>query len=234
MTRVAVKYADADGQLRRLPYVLAVSLMIWTVLLWGFGLMLRGMAEEENSPASITAELMEVHPPEKPVAVPSPPKPKHTPPQLPAPARKPVAQTPEQTPVQTPVAAVALPATNLPSGDKGTPYNAPAVPKLPVSSARGSGDAITPPQFGAAYLNNPKPEYPPFARRMRIQGTVMLKVLVSKDGFSLKVQVAQSSGSDVLDEAAANAVKKWRFVPARIGDKPIEEWVQVPIAFHLN
>jgi len=196
------------------------------------------MAEEERAVATITAELMEVHPPEKHVAIPSPPKPKpvrkNTPPRLPDPVQKTIVQPPVQTPASSSTPAVALPATNMTSGKDSIPYNVPAGGESVAKSAQGSGASIIPPQFGAAYLNNPKPQYPPFARRMGIQGTVMLKVLVSKDGFSLKVQVAQSSGADVLDEAAAEAVKKWRFVPARRGDIPVDEWVQVPIAFHLD
>jgi protein TonB len=97
-----------------------------------------------------------------------------------------------------------------------------------------TGESISPPQFGAAYLNNPKPLYPASARRMGMEGTVMLKVLVSRDGGAVKIEIAQSSGHEILDKAAAEAVKNWRFVPARQGDSPLEEWVQVPVAFRLK
>ena len=62
----------------------------------------------------------------------------------------------------------------------------------------------------------------------------MLKVLVSRQGTALKIEVAHSSEYEILDKAAAEAVKNWRFVPARHGDSTVEEWVQVPVSFHLK
>ena len=62
----------------------------------------------------------------------------------------------------------------------------------------------------------------------------MMKVLVSREGNPLKIDVNKTSGYNILDKTAVEAVKKWRFVPARQGDTPFEEWVQVPVSFHLN
>jgi protein TonB len=98
-----------------------------------------------------------------------------------------------------------------------------------------SEGSITPPQFGgAAYLSNPKPVYPALAKRMGLEGKVRLKVLVSREGSALKIEIAQSSGHEILDKAAAEAVKNWRFTPARQGDSPVDEWVLVPVAFRLK
>lgn len=66
------------------------------------------------------------------------------------------------------------------------------------------------------------------------QGKVVLRVLVSAVGDPAKVEVRTSSGSEVLDEAALDAVKHWRFVPARKGEQPVEAWVLVPITFTLQ
>jgi len=92
----------------------------------------------------------------------------------------------------------------------------------------------TPPQFNAAYLRNPAPVYPAVARRSGDQGTVMLKVLVNPQGAPVRVELEQSSGSKPLDSAALDAVKGWRFVPARRGERNIEDWVRVPIVFRLE
>ncbi len=67
-----------------------------------------------------------------------------------------------------------------------------------------------------------------------MEGTVMLKVLVGRKGNVLEMEVAQSSNYELLDRAASEAVKSWRFVPARRGDSAVDEWVQVPVAFHLK
>ncbi|MGA9109945.1 MAG: TonB family protein [Smithella sp.] len=104
----------------------------------------------------------------------------------------------------------------------------------PGASLQGTGETVTSPKFGVAYLNNPKPGYPAFARRMGMEGTVMLKVLVSRQGTALKIEIAHSSGHEILDKAAAETVRNWRFVPARKGNSPMEEWVKVPVAFRLR
>lgn len=94
--------------------------------------------------------------------------------------------------------------------------------------------ASTPPVFNAAYLRNPPPRYPPAARRSGEEGTVTLKVLVSAEGAPVRVELDQSSGSLPLDSAALDAVKGWRFVPARRGAQNVEGWVRVPVVFRLE
>lgn len=93
---------------------------------------------------------------------------------------------------------------------------------------------LLPPTFSAAYLRNPAPAYPAIARRNGDQGMVTLKVLVSAEGVSLRVELDQTSGSKSLDDAALEAVKGWRFVPARRGTQNIEAWVRVPVVFKLE
>lgn len=93
---------------------------------------------------------------------------------------------------------------------------------------------LTPPAFNASYLRNPPPRYPPIARRNGEQGTVTLRVLVTQEGVPARVNIEQTSGSRHLDTAALEAVKTWRFVPARRGAEPVEAWVLVPIVFRLE
>ena len=90
------------------------------------------------------------------------------------------------------------------------------------------------PKFGAAYLNNPAPTYPPMARRFGEQGRVLLKVLVSETGNAEKVQIENSSGYNKLDQAAIEAVKQWTFIPAKRSNQAISAYVLVPIKFSLN
>jgi periplasmic protein TonB len=63
---------------------------------------------------------------------------------------------------------------------------------------------------------------------------VRLRVQVSAEGRTLEVTLQSSSGHQRLDEAAARAVRKWKFVPARRGDTAVAAWVVVPIAFRLR
>jgi len=94
--------------------------------------------------------------------------------------------------------------------------------------------AVTPPGINAAYLRNPAPRYPAAARRAGEQGTVTLRVRVSPDGLASRVAVERSSGSPHLDAAALEAVKAWRFTPARRGVDAVESWMLVPIVFRLE
>jgi periplasmic protein TonB len=95
-------------------------------------------------------------------------------------------------------------------------------------------DKIEPPRFGVAYLNNPAPEYPALSRRAGEEGRVVMRVLVSTEGAADEVQIEKSSGSDRLDNAAVNAVKKWRFIPAKKNNQPLSAYVLVPMKFSLD
>jgi protein TonB len=111
----------------------------------------------------------------------------------------------------------------------------PAPPAPPAAPAPAAEPVVVPPSFVAAYLNNPAPRYPQAAKLRRETGEVRLRVRVMADGSAGDVQIEQSSGSASLDSAARDIVfRRWRFVPARRGDEPIEAWVIVPIVFELK
>lgn len=93
---------------------------------------------------------------------------------------------------------------------------------------------IEPPRFGVSYLNNPQPLYPPISRRMGEQGRVLLKVLVNANGDAETVDLDTGSGFERLDQAAMDAVKKWRFIPAKRNNQPLSAYVLVPISFSLK
>lgn len=84
------------------------------------------------------------------------------------------------------------------------------------------------------YKENPVPGYPLLAKKRGYQGTVVLEVLVTKEGRAGKVSVFQSSRYSLLDEAAVSSVKKWRFEPGKRGDKKVDMWVKIPIRFQLE
>jgi TonB family protein len=85
-----------------------------------------------------------------------------------------------------------------------------------------------------AYRYTPAPRYPMLARERRLEGVVVLTVLVRADGRVEDVRVASSSGADVLDEAALTAVRTWRFAPATRSGRPVESLVEVPVKFALR
>ena len=84
------------------------------------------------------------------------------------------------------------------------------------------------------YLDNTPPIYPIIARRRGYEGTVVLDVLVDKNGMVSDLRVFISSGYEILDSAALSSVKKWLFEPGLIGNEKKEMWVRVPICFQLK
>jgi periplasmic protein TonB len=89
------------------------------------------------------------------------------------------------------------------------------------------------PDYKASYLNN-RLIYPLAARRMGIQGRVVLEVEVLAEGVSGQINVAQSSGHAVLDKAALESVKTWCFIPARRAGQSYTKWFKVPVQFLLK
>ena len=149
-------------------------------------------------------------------------------------APKPMIKKPK-TPALVKKVAVKEVAQSLPSPPPATQTNMPSI------ATRASSPQVSsqPPQpvveahADANYLNNPKPIYPRIAQLRHWQGTVILRVHVTPDGHSSEVIVYRSSGHDELDDAAVEAVEKWRFVPGRQGDTSIATWVNIPIEFEL-
>jgi TonB family protein len=73
---------------------------------------------------------------------------------------------------------------------------------------------------------NPSPEYTEKARKRKLNGVVLLSVVVTSAGDVTNVQVKQGLGSG-LDEKAIEAVRKWKFQPATKDGKPVS--IQLPI-----
>ena len=90
------------------------------------------------------------------------------------------------------------------------------------------------PDYRADYLNNPRPPYPMVARRMGFHGKVVLNVEVLAEGKAGQVVLQQSSGYEILDNAALQTVKTWRFTPASHLGQPVTQWFLVPIKFSLE
>lgn len=127
--------------------------------------------------------------------------------------------------------AAAMQASQPPVPLEPLPDTAPPAPPAPPVPAEA---ALTPPSFVAAYLDNPPPQYPRLSRQLKESGRVLLRVRVDAAGRSEQLELRRSSGFDRLDQAALEAVRQWRFVPARQGGQAVAAWVIVPINFQLD
>jgi TonB family protein len=80
--------------------------------------------------------------------------------------------------------------------------------------------------------NKVAPVYPPLARQARIQGTVILKVLINRSGDVYDVQLV--SGHPMLAPAAVAAVKQWKYQPYLLNGAAVEVETTVQVIFHLE
>ncbi|MBB6095727.1 protein TonB [Povalibacter uvarum] len=110
-------------------------------------------------------------------------------------------------------------------------------PMPPSENAIAATEAVAPPGPPSQELKTKsrvEPIYPPAARRAGEEGTVRLRILVDERGAPREVQVAKGSGFARLDQAAIEAVRKWRFAAATNGSTAITAWTQVSITFKLT
>jgi len=178
-------------------------------------------------PAPLATLMVHIVPPA------APPTPEITPPRPQPVERKPL---PRPQPVPRPQAptlaaqtAAPSPAAEVPAFKEAPPPAAPApAPAAPAPAA------ITQARFDADYLQNPPPAYPALSRRMGEEGKVVLRVFVEPSGRPSQIEIKTGSGSPRLDQAAQEAVWRWKFVAARRGDEVIGAWVLVPIVFNLR
>jgi len=81
-------------------------------------------------------------------------------------------------------------------------------------------------------IHRVQPEYPQLARQARIQGTVVLRAVISREGRIENLQVL--SGHPLLVPAALDAVRQWRYRPYSLNDQPVEVETQITVNFTLT
>jgi protein TonB len=88
---------------------------------------------------------------------------------------------------------------------------------------------VTPPGL----LHEVKPDYTEEARRRGVEGQVVLEIVVRSDGRVGSVRVLRGLGAG-LDQRAADAVRQWRFSPARRHGSPVDVMVEVEVEFRIR
>jgi protein TonB len=78
-----------------------------------------------------------------------------------------------------------------------------------------------------------QPEYPEVARKAGLEGKVIVAAVVDENGDVIEASILYSS-NPIFNEVALNAVKKIKFKPARLKDKPVEAIVRIPFVFKLS
>jgi protein TonB len=83
-----------------------------------------------------------------------------------------------------------------------------------------------------AVTHTVKPGYPLLARQMKIQGSVILRALISKEGTIQDLHVL--SGPTILASAAQDAVRQWHFKPHYQGDEAVETQARITVNFTIS
>lgn len=83
-----------------------------------------------------------------------------------------------------------------------------------------------------ALVTDVPPRYPEIAREAGVEGMVLLRVLVGKNGRVMDVHVDQSM--PMLDEAAVEAARQWVFTPALSNNHPVAVWITRRVEFKLR
>lgn len=162
-------------------------------------------------------------------APPSPAAPRAVPLADPA-ARQAAAPTPQQTITTTPTPGPAA------AGGAGSGGGSGGGQGMGVGPSSGSGAG----QGGVAVDRMPvpvrkiKPRYPMAARRTGQTGQVLLRLYVDQEGAVREVQVVRAEPPGVFDDAATEAVRKWRFEPAVSGGAAVGMWLTLPVRFALE
>ena len=79
-----------------------------------------------------------------------------------------------------------------------------------------------------------RPKYPKAAKEKGIEGTVIVQVFIDEKGRVKETKIMKGIPNSGLDEAAIEAIKKTRFIPAKAREKKVGVWISIPVNFRLK
>lgn len=154
----------------------------------------------------------------------------------------PTAYGQDYEPLPTPLPAGERDASGMPRSpaDEGDESERPRLVEAPRPPPVAAPAAVPAPSVPTASITRPEPiagrtpapRYPPQALRRGERGTVVVRADIGPDGVPTSVSIVSGSGSRLLDRAAVDGVKRWRFHPAQANGQPTVGTVTVPIEFN--
>ena len=78
------------------------------------------------------------------------------------------------------------------------------------------------------------PVYPPDAKAEGVEGAVLLRAIISKNGSLLSIVPVSSSVDQRLVSAAVAAVSQWQYQPTLLNGEPVEAITTITVSFRLN
>ncbi len=96
-----------------------------------------------------------------------------------------------------------------------------------------SSSKYMPTQSGPVPIKQVSAIYPEIAERVRVEGTVWVKLLIDKEGKVRKAEV-EKTDAEILNEPAIEAALQWEFNPANLEGRPDTVWATYPFVFELK
>ncbi|WP_244110902.1 energy transducer TonB [Burkholderia gladioli] len=240
--------ANLRSRCRRAAVALAVVMVhgLGLYLILHHSVHLIRLEADRAAGASVQVRLVAAPTPQ-PVAKPEP-RPERPPEPKPRPIEKPVvrktapllsSEAPAERSVAPAKTEPVKPVEPAPPPPVPTPSAALAPAPTPPAPAPGPNLLDTPKQISSAELKQlgcriPRPDYPPKARRLEQEGTVVVRLTIGADGAVKTARVARSSGYPLLDAAALISIEAGRCQPYTTAGIARAVEAEQPIAFNLN
>ncbi|WP_254228473.1 energy transducer TonB [Burkholderia gladioli] len=240
--------ANLRSRCRRAAVALAVVMVhgLGLYLILHHSVHLIRLEADRAAGASVQVRLVAAPTPQ-PVAKPEP-RPERPPEPKPRPIEKPVvrktapllsSEAPAERSVAPAKTEPVKPVEPAPPPPVPTPSAAPAPAPTPPAPAPGPNLLDTPKQISSAELKQlgcriPRPDYPPKARRLEQEGTVVVRLTIGADGAVKTARVARSSGYPLLDAAALTSIEAGRCQPYTTAGIARAVEAEQRIAFNLN
>ena len=117
----------------------------------------------------------------------------------------------------------------LPPTPPPAPPKLPDAPPAPTTPVRTGGEVAL-----SNLVHQVTPSYPALARASRTQGIVILEAVITREGTIDPARIRVISGHVLLNEAAIDAVKQWRYKPTLLNKQPIEILTTISVNFSFN
>lgn len=182
----------------------------------------------EEPPPPTKAESVSPLPDPQPLRLPDPPPPVISA-ATPDEESTPPSTKPKITQQQSPPSSAEAFETSVPFPKQSEQQPSPQMAAAKATNAASRYETIEKPY----YLKRGKPEYPIEAKRLKQEGVVLLALFINERGRLDKIEVVQTSGSPLLDQAAIAAERRSRFRPAYRGRHAFACKAEVPYRFVL-
>ncbi|MBI9080515.1 MAG: energy transducer TonB [Pseudodesulfovibrio sp.] len=105
---------------------------------------------------------------------------------------------------------------------------------LPAGALGGIGFNLDEVDESPQVLRDVPPEYPFGAKRNHIEGQIVIRMLVTKDGTPTKFSIHSADPTGIFEKTSLAAAKRWRFKPGRYAGKDVDTWVLLPFNFKMT